>query len=288
MIFVFKKTTLILCTLFASATLFIACDTTSSGDHDEHPDPFGATLIMNGVEIATQEGGVITYHEGDHLELEVGEETNLIQIRWISEDGDRFTPEVDEGYSLQWIIEDENILEVEQHEEDGPWSFHLVGQDSGETTIVFELWHNNHSDFTTLPFEVHVEEVVSGMELQDENGESIVVVNNSGEVSGSIDLTEGESAGPLTAVFLDHDDSEIDTDHDYELEWHLNGSEFASIDPVQDNPFSFTINGISSGQADVHFSLIKRHDDHGEEDDHDDEEEEISVYESPDILINVN
>lgn len=287
MVITFKKIKLILCTLIASATLFIACDTTSSGDHDEHQDPFGATLIMNGVEIATQEGGVITYHEGEHLELEVGEETNLIQIRWISEDGDRFTPDVDDGYNLQWSIENENILEVEQHEEDGPWSFHLAGKDSGETTIVFELWHNDHSDFTTLPFEVHVEEVVSGMELRNENGESIVIVSNNGEVSGSIDLAAGESAETLTAIFLDDDGGEIDTDHDYELEWNLNGSEFASIEPVQDNPFSFTVNGISSGQAEANFSLIKVNDDHSEEDD-DHNDDEVSVYESPDILINVN
>lgn len=146
------------------ATLFIfySCSNpASSDDEDEHNDPFGVALVMDGVEIATQENEEVTYHEGDHLELDVGEETSLITIRWIAEDGDRFEAHADEGYSLRWEIDNEDVLEVEQHEEDGPWSFHLAGIGAGETHVEFELWHNNHSDFTSSPFEVHIEEVVA-------------------------------------------------------------------------------------------------------------------------------
>lgn len=141
--------------------LYSCSNPASSDDEDEHNDPFGVALIMDGVEIATQENGEVTYQEGDHLELEVGEETSLITVRWISEDGDRFEAHADEGYSLHWEIDNEDVLKVEQHEEDGPWSFHLAGIGAGETHVEFELRHNDHSHFFSSPFEVHVEEVVA-------------------------------------------------------------------------------------------------------------------------------
>lgn len=273
--------------------LFAACDnpTSSDDDHDDHLDPFGVALIMNGVEIAAQEGGVVTYNEGDHMELEVGEETNLITIRWIAEDGDRFVPDTEDGYSLRWIVENEDVLEVEQHEEDGAWSFHLVGLSAGESEVNFELWHNDHADFTSLPFEVHVEQVVTGMEILDASGNSVVTVDSDGNVTGSLDLNTDETAGPFTAIFLDEDGNTIDTDHDYELEWHVeSGSEFVSLERSTEDPFSFSVTGISQGSAEVHFELIVEHDDHDDDHDHDhdDHDDEISAFESPDIMINVN
>lgn len=127
-------------------------------DHEEHSEPFGVALIMNGTEIAFQESGSVNYLSGDHIDIPVGEETDLILVRWIDEDGDRFEAHADEGYSLQWFIENEDVLEVEQHGEDGAWQFHLVGASAGETQIQFELWHNDHKDFTSLPFVVEVHE----------------------------------------------------------------------------------------------------------------------------------
>ena len=274
--------------------VFAACDnpTSSDDDHDEHSDPFGVALIMNGVEIAAQENGVVTYNEGNHMELGIGEETDLITIRWIAEDGDRFVPETDEGYGLKWIVDNENVLEVEQHEEDGAWSFHLVGLSAGESEVNFQLWHNDHADFTSSPFEVHVEQVVNSMEVRDGSGNSIVTVDAEGNVTGSIDLNTDETAGPFTAVFLDEDGNMVDTDHDYELELHVEtGSEFVSIERTTEDPFSFNVTGVSQGSAEIHFELIVEHGDHDDDHDHGDEDDhgdEIIAFESPDITINVN
>jgi hypothetical protein len=273
-------------TLLVSSLILASCDNSASVEEDEHSDPFGVALIMNGVEIAKQENGVVSYAEGDHIELKVGEETNLITVRWIAEDGDRFVPDTGEGYSLNWLIDDEAVAEVEQHEEDGAWSFHLVGLSAGESDIRFELFHNDHSDFTSLPFEIHVEEAVSGMEIRDNTGSVVVSVDAAGTVTGTIEVDEGSQAGPFTLVFLDDEGNEIDTDHDFELEWHLTGSEFAAISADPNNPFTITVDGISAGQAEAHFELISAHDEDGG-DDHD-HDHEIVVYESPDILINVN
>lgn len=125
-------------------------------EHEEHTEPLGVALIMNETEIAFQENGSVNFASGDHLDLAVGEETGLITIRWVAEDGDRFEAHADEGYSLRWTIENESVLEVEQHEEDSPWQFHLVGASAGETQIQFELWHNDHKDFTSMPIPVEV------------------------------------------------------------------------------------------------------------------------------------
>lgn len=289
----YKKFSLLLL-LLSALFVFASCSNPTSNDdddEDDHSDPFGVELILNGVEIATQENGVITYNEGDHIELEVGEETNLITLRWIDEDGDRFVPDPDDGYSLQWIVEHEETLEIEQHEEDGVWSFHFVGLAEGETDVNFELWHNDHADFTSQAFEVHVEQGVASMEVRDDAGNSLVTVDESGTVTGSLDLANGETAGPFTAVFLDDEEEVIDTDHDYELEWHVEtGTDLVNIERSAENPFSFSVTALEQGQAEMHFELIKEYGDHDDDHDHgdDDHGDEIVAYESPDILINVN
>ena len=281
---------LLLIIALATFLVFTSCDNpTSSDDHDDHATPFGVALILNGVEIAVQEDGEVSYHEGDHIELAVGEETNLITIRWIAEDGDRFVPETEEGYSLDWIVDDENVVEVEQHEEDGAWAFHLVGLSAGESDVQFELFHNDHSDFTSSAFEVHVEQAVSGMEVRDGSGSAVISVDETGNITGSVSINETETSEELSAVFFDDEGSEIDLTDGYELEWHLeSGSENVTIDRSTTNPFAFTLTGVAQGQAVMHFELIKEHGDHGGDGDDHNHEGEIVVYDSPDITITVN
>lgn len=286
----YNKYIVLLLSLFTLIALTSCDNPTSSDDEEEHLDPFGVALILNGIEVAALENGVVTYADGDHLELEVGEETDLITVQWISEDGERFVPDEDEGYSLRWIIGDENVLEVEQHEEDGAWKFHLVGLSEGESDISFQLFHNGHSDYTSpQPFEVHVEQVVSGMEVRDGSGNAVISVDESGTITGLLELSTNEITEELTAVFLNEEGTEIDTGSDYELEWHVeSGSEFVTIDRSSTNPFAFTITGTAQGQASMHFELIVEHGAHDEAEGEEEDEHGIVAYESPDITITVN
>ncbi|MGM0458064.1 MAG: hypothetical protein ACQERO_01855, partial [Bacteroidota bacterium] len=140
---------------------------------------------------------------------------------------------------------------------------------------------------------VHIEQGVASMEVRDDAGNSLVTVDESGTVTGSLDLANGETAGPFTAVFLDDEEEVIDTDHDYELEWHVEtGTDLVNIERSAENPFSFSVSGLEQGQAEMHFELIKEYGDHDDDDDDDhgddDHGDEIVAYESPDILINVN
>ena len=129
--------------------------------HDEeHAEAFGLVIRSSGEEIVRQENGEV---EGV---IEVGHdrETPLLSVRFIAEDGDLFEPHADEGFSLGWDIGDDTIADVEQHDEDGAWAFHIVGLEEGETTLVLKILHSGHADFVSKEIEIHVEEGGPGEE----------------------------------------------------------------------------------------------------------------------------
>jgi len=138
--------------------LTTGCDNPASSDdqdnHEEHEHAEGAILKMNGGEIARIENGQV---QSGQIEVAKDEETPLITIYFLAEDGDEFQPD-DPDYSLRWDQIDESVAEVEQHDEDGKWGFHIHGLTSGNTTVRFRLWHDNedHSDFDTPEIDIIV------------------------------------------------------------------------------------------------------------------------------------
>lgn len=141
--------------ILSTALVISGCNPTGS-DEEVHSEPFGLVLLQSGVEVAKQQNGTVTYAGGSSIPVPLGDETPLITLRFLDEDGDSFIPE-DEEYSLLWAIENETILEVHTHEEDGKWAFHLEGAGAGSTAIRFSLMHDGHADFQSLPFSVTVE-----------------------------------------------------------------------------------------------------------------------------------
>ena len=131
---------------------------------DDHAEAFGLVILSSGEELVRQESGQV---EGE-VEVGHGLETALLTVRFLAEDGDRFVPDADDGYGLDWVIGDESIAEVEHHEEDGPWSFHIAGLVEGQTTLVIKLNHNDHADFVSREIEIHVEEDGPGSEHSHE------------------------------------------------------------------------------------------------------------------------
>ncbi|XWN35858.1 MAG: hypothetical protein ROO71_07805 [Balneola sp.] len=133
--------------------LFAACSNSTGSDDDDHSDPEGFRLKLNGQTVveqlpdATVTGG---------FELEPGQETALITIFFLDHDGDEFQPDEPE-FSLGAEFEDEGIAEFEQHAEDGKWSFHIHAEAEGITEMTLMLMHNGHSDFNTQGIHVHVE-----------------------------------------------------------------------------------------------------------------------------------
>ncbi|MFW6157329.1 MAG: hypothetical protein ACOC4S_00670 [Balneolaceae bacterium] len=119
-------------------------------DHEEHSDAYGLELVMNGETI-------LRYFEGTPdgpVTIEAGEETSLITLHFLDEDGERIEANhLGDDYSLGWEVEDEDVLQVEQHDEDGEWSFHFEGITEGTSHIKFMLLHasegSEHPDFET-------------------------------------------------------------------------------------------------------------------------------------------
>ncbi len=142
---------------FAAVFLIAGCSNPASDDddHEEHSEPHRIEFVMNGETI-------VTYSDGDvsgHFDVEEEHETSLITAEFYDEDGDEIHDEdLGDEYSLAWEIANTDHADIEQHDEDGRWSFHIVGKAAGETTVEFQLMHGDHSDFSTDPIEIHVEE----------------------------------------------------------------------------------------------------------------------------------
>lgn len=159
--------TLLLLTLF-STLLFTACSDNPAGDDDDHTDPYGLELVHNGeVIFEYMEGEGVTEHS--HLHFHVGEEY-LFEVHFLDEEGDHIHGEdLGEGYSLGWDIENEDILEIHQHEEDGRWNFHLEGLAEGGSKVQFKLNHGDHSDLSTP--ETHEENAIEFHIDAEDDGE---------------------------------------------------------------------------------------------------------------------
>lgn len=143
---------LLLLTLFGTL-LFTACDDNpASGGKEEHADPKGLELVHDGDVIYKYFDRDLT--EPTHKHFLVGKEY-LFEVHFLDEEGDHIHDEdLGEEYSLNWNIENENILEIHQYEEDGRWNFHLKGLAEGGSKVQFHLMHGgNHADFQTFPVE---------------------------------------------------------------------------------------------------------------------------------------
>ena len=150
--------------IFALALFIASCgdddNPVDPDHHDEHAEAIGLIVRDSGAEIIRVESGAVT----GEIEVGHGKETALLSVRFIAEDGDLFTPDEDDDYSLGWEIADESIAEVEQHDEDGAWAFHIIGLEEGETTIRLKINHGDHADFVSPEIEIHVSEDGPGEE----------------------------------------------------------------------------------------------------------------------------
>lgn len=132
----------LLAVLVLSIFTITACsNSVSPEDHGEEAEGF--RLKLNGQTIVEQ---LPDEHLTGSISLEVGEETALISLYFISHDGDEFQPEGEE-YSLQATFDSDGIVEFEQHDEDGKWRFHLHGEAEGTTFLRLQLYHGSHSDY---------------------------------------------------------------------------------------------------------------------------------------------
>lgn len=145
-----------LAALAAFALVLTACES-STEPEEEHAEPEGVELIMGGQVIASYDGHTQTWT--GELEVDEGEETPHITVRFVDHDGDAIP--IDDDLYLEVDIEDESIAEFEQ-DTPGEFGGHLHGHMEGETDVTFMLMHgavgSGHADFVTAPVHAHVHE----------------------------------------------------------------------------------------------------------------------------------
>lgn len=141
--------------LAAFALLLGACSESMTEMEDEHAEPEGVELVLGGRVIAEYQGE--TQRWIGELEVDVGEETAHIAVRFVDHDGDAIP--LDEDLYLEVEVEDESIAEFEQ-DTPGEFGGHLHGVAEGETGVTFRLMHgtvgSGHADFVTTPVHAHV------------------------------------------------------------------------------------------------------------------------------------
>ena len=143
--------------LTAGTLALAACESATEPEEDHAEEVEGVMLVLGGQTIASYDG-----HDGEwtgELEVEPGEETAHISVRFVDHDGAAVA--LDDDYYLEAEVEDESIAEFEQ-DTPGEFGGHLHGQAEGDTEITFSLMHgavgSGHADFVTAPLHIHVHE----------------------------------------------------------------------------------------------------------------------------------
>ncbi|MYJ40482.1 MAG: hypothetical protein F4068_16940, partial [Gemmatimonadetes bacterium] len=121
--------------LAAFALVLAACES-STEPEEEHYEPEGLELVMGGQVIASYDGDTQSWT--GELEVDEGEETPHISVRFVDHDGDPI--QLGDDTYLEVAIEDESIAEFEQ-DTPGEFGGHLHGHMEGETDVTFMLMH---------------------------------------------------------------------------------------------------------------------------------------------------
>ncbi len=128
--------------------LAVSCSesTDPNGEDDDHARGIGIRITSSGQTVVEYEGnGELS----GSLSVAEGEISVPYIFMLIDEDGDAYTPEEDH-HELRFEIADTTVTTIWQHEgEEGGFEFHLRGKKQGQTSIVFSVYHEDHSDFVS-------------------------------------------------------------------------------------------------------------------------------------------
>jgi hypothetical protein len=151
------KKSYILTLFIAVALVFsaVSCDSNDDHDHDHDEVPVGFQLSVGENMLVTQDSGTLTYASGDAIELISGTEVGPVEVQFIAEDGDLFTPESGE-YGLQYELSQNGVVSVEHPLGNNQFQFNVTAIEAGETTITLDLMHDGHSDFESQAITVRV------------------------------------------------------------------------------------------------------------------------------------
>ena len=143
--------------LSAGILALSACESATEPEEDHAEEVEGVILVLGGQTIASYDGETGAWT--GELEVEPGEETAHIAVRFVDHNGDAV--QLDDDFYLEVNVEDESIADFEQ-DTPGEFGGHLHGHAEGDTEISFSLMHGSvgsgHADFVTQPLHIHVHE----------------------------------------------------------------------------------------------------------------------------------
>ncbi len=236
-----------------SALALAACGTDPD---DDHPEAVKVELRLSGQVIASYvaETGRWT----GELEVDVGEETAHISVRFLDEDDQVIDGE---DVALKVEVEDESIAEFEQ-DKPGDFGGHLHGKSEGETDVTFILLHNDHEEFKTQPVHAHVHDD----DAHEPAGVALVLGGNviayydgaTRSWTSELEVDVGEETAHITVLFVDEEGDAIQEDDTY-LEVDVEDESIAEWEQDTPGEFGGHLHGVSEGETDIVFKLM-----HGE------------------------
>lgn len=150
-----KKSPFFILALLLTTGFLASCGTEDDHDHDEHSDPEGLALYIEGSQVAKQENGTVTYAEDGHIHGHI-DVAYSAEVYFIDDDGDEFQPE-EEYYTLDLESDPEELVTA-TISSSNKWAFEWQCISVGTTDVIFKLMHDDHADFVSMDFEVLCEE----------------------------------------------------------------------------------------------------------------------------------
>jgi hypothetical protein len=230
---------------------------------EEHFEAEGMVFLQSGIMVASIFRGVTT----DTLIAPEGGRSDHFDVKFYDENQNVIDPPSSSDQTLDWEIENENLLTVWQHPgEEGGYEFHLDGLAEGTTHIEFFIVHEGHNDYRSglVPVRVEHDPTVhgepTGIILKDEeSGDTLVTVNNQAStITGSVELTSGDTTDHIEVVFVDDNGIEFQPgvpDHSITITSNdTNTAGITGLDPGE--PFAFKVNGVNAGSTTLTIELL--------------------------------
>ncbi len=212
---------------------------------------------------------ILYYHNGvlkpgfDSLFVPFNALSGHWTIKFLDANKIQLEPPSGPNHTLGWLIDDPNMLELYRHGND-IWEFHLKGKALGTTKIKFQILHEGHADFQTIPIPVKIDSSVigevAGAKLFLEKNDSLLVKDSAGVVSGNLRVAVNDSLGHIEIKFLDITGNTFvysPPSPPYSLGWIIADATKISFEPPTSiEPWAFKIIGKQVGTTTIKFRFL--------------------------------
>ncbi len=220
----------------------------------EATGPSGSGAVLAGQWKTTVTGGVV---------LQSGQAGMRLAVSFLDLDSTRIevsTACVD--HALRWTGGDTSIVKLANVPQE-KWQLELSPQSPGSTSVRLQVWHGDHSDFTSQPIPVVVTAASAGCDpvavdgMAIRQGDSVVAGQWVAFTEGGLAVTAGTFTGPLSVHFLALDSTLLelpDSCANFDLVWELDDSTIVDLLPGSSR-WQISLSGKQAGATSVRFRL---------------------------------